>query len=63
MDRVLIRHWEIKNVYKILVGRSQEKEPLGRPRCILEDYMKMDLREIGFWDFNCIELAHSRTKL
>jgi hypothetical protein len=31
-----------------LVGKPEEKRPLGRPRHRWEDYIKMDLREIGF---------------
>jgi hypothetical protein len=27
-----------------LVGKSEEKRPLGRPRCRREDIIKMDLR-------------------
>jgi hypothetical protein len=38
---------EGRGVYRILVGRSEGKIPLGRPRCRWEDNIKMDLREIG----------------
>jgi hypothetical protein len=34
---------------KILVGKPEGKRPLGRPRCMWVDNIKMDLREIG-WD-------------
>jgi hypothetical protein len=34
---------------RILVGNSEKKRPLGRPRRRLVDNIKMDLREIG-WD-------------
>jgi hypothetical protein len=30
----------------ILVGKSEGKRPLERPRCEWEDNIKMDLREI-----------------
>jgi hypothetical protein len=33
---------EMRNAYKILVGKSEGKKPLGRPRCGWEG-----LREIG----------------
>jgi hypothetical protein len=36
-----------RNAYKISVGKSKEKRPLGRPRCRWTDNIKMDLREIG----------------
>jgi len=29
------------------VGKSEEKEPLGRPRRRWEDNIKMDLQEVG----------------
>jgi hypothetical protein len=36
---------EGRGVYRVLVGRSKGKRPLGRPRCRWEDNIKMDLRE------------------
>jgi hypothetical protein len=35
---------EGRNVYRVLVGKPEEKRPLGRPRCRWEDGIKMDLR-------------------
>jgi hypothetical protein len=32
---------------RFLVGRPEDKRPLGRPRRRREDNIKMDLREIG----------------
>jgi hypothetical protein len=44
------------NKYRILVGKSEEKRPLGRPRSRSVD-IKMDLREIR-WDVtDWIDLA------
>jgi hypothetical protein len=37
-----------RNVYRILVGKPEEKRPLERPRRRWEDGIKMDLREIGW---------------
>jgi hypothetical protein len=34
-------------VYRILVGKSEGKRPLGRPRRRWEDNIKMDLQEVG----------------
>jgi hypothetical protein len=34
-------------VYKLLVGNSEGKRPLGKPRRRWEDGIGMDLREIG----------------
>jgi hypothetical protein len=35
-----------RNVYRILVGKPEDKRPLGRPEPTYEDNIKMDLREI-----------------
>jgi hypothetical protein len=40
---------EKRNAYRILVGKPEERRPLGRPRRWWVDNIKMDLREIG-WD-------------
>jgi hypothetical protein len=41
------RMGEGRGVYRILVGRSEGKRSLGRPRRRWEDNIKMDLRETG----------------
>jgi hypothetical protein len=41
---------EMRNLYKILVGKPEGKRPLGRYRCRVEDNIRIDLREIG-WEF------------
>jgi hypothetical protein len=38
---------EMRNSYKILVGKPEWKRPLGSPRRRWEDNIRMDLREIG----------------
>jgi hypothetical protein len=38
--------WKKRNAYRILVGKPEEKNPLGRPRCRWMDNIKMDLREV-----------------
>jgi hypothetical protein len=48
--------------YNILVGRPEGRRPLGRPRRIWEDNIKMDLREIGFGDVDWIHLAQDRDR-
>jgi hypothetical protein len=35
-------------VYRVLVGRSEERRPLGRPRRRWEDNIKMDLLDVGW---------------
>jgi len=53
---------ERRGVYRVLVGKSEEKRPLGRPRRRWEDNIKMDLQEVGCGDVDWIELAQDRDK-
>jgi hypothetical protein len=46
-----------RGVYRVLVGRTERKRPLGRPRRRWEDNIKMDLREIGIDGSNWIRLS------
>jgi hypothetical protein len=39
---------ERRGVYRVLVGKPEEKIPLGRPRLRQEDNIKMDLQEVGW---------------
>jgi hypothetical protein len=48
---------EGRGVYRVLVGRPEGKRPLGRPRRMWEDNIKMDLRETGIDGANWIQLA------
>jgi hypothetical protein len=51
---------ERRCVYRVLVGRPEDKRPLGRPRRRWEDNIKMNLREIGINGTNWIQLAQDR---
>jgi hypothetical protein len=51
---------ETRNAYRILVGKPEGKRPLGRPRRRWVDYIKMDLRKIGWDGVDWIELAQDR---
>jgi hypothetical protein len=51
-----------RGVYRLLVGRPEGKRPLGRPRRMWEDNIKMDLREIGINGANWIRLAQDRVQ-
>jgi len=44
-------------VYRILMGKPEGKRLLGRPRCKLDDNIKMDLQELGCGGVDCIDLA------
>jgi hypothetical protein len=37
-----------RNAYKILLRKTEGKTPLGRPRRVWADNIKMDLRDIGW---------------
>ena len=51
-----------RGVYRILVGKPEGKRPLGRPRSRWDDYIRMDLQEMGFGDMDWIELAQDRDR-
>jgi hypothetical protein len=51
---------EERNVYKALMGKSEGKRPLGRPRHRWEDGIRMDIREIGWGSVDWIQLAQDR---
>jgi hypothetical protein len=37
-----------RGAYRVLVGKPKGKRPLGRPRRIWEDNIKMDLQRVGW---------------
>jgi hypothetical protein len=51
---------EKRNAYRILVGKTEGKSPLERPRLRWVDNIKMDLREIGRDGMDWIDLAQDR---
>ena len=48
---------ERRGVYRVLVGKPEEKRPLGRPRRRWDNNIKMDLQEVGCGGMDWIELA------
>jgi hypothetical protein len=48
------------NSYRILVGESEGKRPLGIPTRMWENTIKLDLREIGWSGMDWIDLARDR---
>jgi hypothetical protein len=52
-----VRMGEMRNAYKILVGKSEGERPFGRSRRRLEDNIRMDLTGIGWEVLNWIHLA------
>jgi hypothetical protein len=53
---------ERRGVYSVLVGKPQEKSPLGRPRRRWEDNIKKDLQEVGYESMDWIKLAEDRDR-
>ena len=51
---------EDRGVQRVLVGKSEGKRPLGRPRRRWEDNIKMDLQEVGGGRGGWMELDQDR---
>jgi hypothetical protein len=56
------RMGEKRNAYRLLVGKPEEKRPLGRPRRRWVDNIRMDLGEVGSSDVDRIGLAKDRNR-
>jgi hypothetical protein len=54
------RMGEKREVYRLLVGKSEGKRPLGRPRRRWIDNIKVDLLEIEFGGVDWVGLAQDR---
>jgi len=53
---------EEKGVYRVLVGKSEGRRPLGRPRHRWVDNIRMDLQEVGCGCMDWIGLAQDRDR-
>jgi hypothetical protein len=53
---------EERGVYRVLVGKSEGKRPLGKPRRRWKDNIKADLQEVGCEVMDWIELAQDRDR-
>jgi hypothetical protein len=51
-----------RNAYRLLVGKSEGKRPLGRPRHRWVDNIRMDLGEVGRGDVDWIGLAQDKNR-
>jgi hypothetical protein len=54
------RMGQMRNAYKILVGKPEGKRPLGRSRCRWENNTRPDLGEIGWEGVVWIHVAQDR---
>jgi hypothetical protein len=53
---------EERKIYKVSVGKSEGKRPLGRPRSRWEDEIRINLSEIGRESVEWIHMAHDRDR-
>jgi hypothetical protein len=60
MGRACSTNGEKRNAYKILVGKSEGKRSLGRPRRRWVDNIKIDLREIRWNVVDWVDLSQDR---
>jgi hypothetical protein len=58
----VVRIWEKRKAYRLLVGNPEGKRPLRRPRRRWVDNIRMDLGEVGWGDVDRIDLAHDRNR-
>ena len=56
------RMGEGRGVHRVLVGKPEEKRPLGRPRRRWEDNIKMGLQAVGGGCGHWMELAQDRDR-
>jgi hypothetical protein len=56
------RMGEWRNAYRLLVGNSEGRMPLERPRRRWLDNIRMDLVEVGWCDVDWIGLAQDRDR-
>jgi hypothetical protein len=52
---------ERRGVYRVLVGKTEEKRSLGRPRLRWKDNIKRDFQEVR-WGMGWIHLAQDRDR-
>jgi hypothetical protein len=53
---------ENRGVHRVLVGKSEGKRALRRPRCRWEDNIKIDLQGVGGHRGDWMELAQDRDR-
>ena len=51
---------EARGAFKILTGKAIRNIPLERPKCIREDNIRMDLKEIGINTRTWVDSAQDR---
>jgi hypothetical protein len=56
------KHWEVRNLYKVLVGKPEGKRPLERSVRRLQVNVKKDLKETVCEDVDWIQLTLRRSR-
>ena len=62
MGEACSRYRERRGVYRVLVGKPEEKRQLGTPRGRWEDNIKIDVQEVGRGGMDWNELAQDRDR-
>ena len=62
MDGTCSAYGEGRGLCRVLVGKSERKRSLGRPRRRREDNIKIYLQEVGCGGKDWIELAEDRDR-
>jgi hypothetical protein len=57
---IKLKRRQVGEMRNIFYGKPEGKRPLGRPRCIWEDNIKMYLKEMGWDSVDWILLAQHR---
>ena len=50
----------LRGVYRVLLGKPERSTPLGRPRRVWVDNIRMAVQEVGFWNMEWIGLVQER---
>jgi hypothetical protein len=60
--RHVARVGEKRDVYRILVTKTEGKRPLGRPKSRWDDNIEMDFQEVGCRGMDWTDLAHDKDR-
>jgi hypothetical protein len=52
----IVKTGRMRKAYRILMGKPERKRPLGRPRHMLDDNIKMDVTEKGWYGMDLLIL-------
>jgi hypothetical protein len=53
---------EMRNAYKIFIGKYEWTRPFGRPKRRREGNIRMDLKETGWENVGCMRLAEDKNQ-